>query len=45
MYEVLSLKLPHAGKSAAEITKLSMEACTVSKGLEKRGVTAAEQDS
>jgi serine/threonine protein kinase len=44
MYEVLSLKLPHAGKSTAEITKLSMETFTVSKSLKKRGVSAAEQE-
>ena len=43
MYELMSLMLPHAGKSAAEISKLAMETFTVSKALEKRGVTAAEQ--
>ena len=44
IYEVLSLILPHAGKSTAEITKLSMETFTVSKALEKRGVSAAEHE-
>jgi len=43
-YEVASLEMPHAGKSIAEITKLAMESFTVSKALEKRGVTAAEQE-
>ena len=43
-YEVVSLEMPHAGKSIAEITKLAMESFTVSKALEKRGVTAAEQE-
>jgi serine/threonine protein kinase len=44
MYEVLSLVLPHAGKSTAEIIKLAQRKFKVSKALEKRGVTAAEQE-
>ena len=44
MWEVLSLKVPHDGKSMAEITKMAMETFTVSKALLKRGVTAADQE-
>ena len=44
MYEVMSLQLPHAGKSTAEITELARGKFKVSKALEKRGVTAAEQE-
>ena len=43
-FEVLPLKVPQAGKSTAEITKLAIECCTVSKALEKRCVTADEQE-
>jgi len=44
MYEVLSLELPHTDKSTAEITELARGQFKVSKALEKRGVTAAEQE-
>jgi hypothetical protein len=44
MYEVVSLKLPHVGKSTAEITELARGRFQVSKALEMRGVTAAEQE-
>ena len=44
MYEVMSLVLPHAGKSTVAITELARGKFKVSKALEKRGVTAAEQE-
>ena len=44
MYEVTSLQLPHAGKSTVAITELARAKFKVSKALEKRGVTAAEQE-
>jgi hypothetical protein len=44
MYEVFSLILPYAGKSTAEITGLVLGKFKVSMALEKRGVTAAEQE-
>ena len=44
MYEVLSLILPHAGKSTAEITDLARAKFKVSKLSEERGVTALEQE-
>jgi hypothetical protein len=44
MHEVLSLILPHAGKSTAEITGLTRGKFKVIKALEKRGMTAPEQE-
>ena len=45
IFEVVSLILPHADKSAAEIQKVVMQKFKVSKALEKRGVTAEEQEA
>ena len=42
-YEVMSRALPHAGKSAAEVSKLVMQQFKVSKALEKKGVSREEQ--
>jgi len=42
-FEAVTLSLPYVGKSTAEITNLVMERFKVSKALEKRGVTVAEQ--
>jgi hypothetical protein len=44
MYAVLSLVLPHTGKSTAEIIKLAQGRFQVNKALEKFGMTAAEQE-
>ena len=42
-YEVMSRALPHANKSAAEVSKLVMQQFKVSKALEKKGVSREEQ--